>query len=78
MTQQVKNTVSNWIEDFDNAHDYNKLTKEQKKERMINIKAIILFCNEFEKYNLWHKFKTVYPMSHPSQTIRTIPINFKK
>ena len=78
MTQQVKNAVSNWIEDFDKIYDYTKLTKEQKKERIQSIKSLIMFLNDLEKSSLFSKMKTVYPMSHPNQTIRTIPINFKK
>lgn len=84
MTQQVKNAVSNWIEDFDNAYDYTKLTQTEKKERMLNIKAIINLCNYFEKKSLWNKFKTVYPMQFPNAYEKTlfpkaiaIPVNFK-
>jgi hypothetical protein len=85
MTQQVKNAVSNWIEDFDNAYDYTKLTTEQKKERMLNIKAMINLCNDFEKNSLWNKFKTIYPMQFPNAHEKTlfpkaisIPVNFNK
>jgi hypothetical protein len=77
MTQLVKNVIRNYIEDFDKAHDYKKLTDEQKKDRMHTIKSTITFCNDLEKASLFSKMKVVYPMSIPNQNFRSIPINFK-
>lgn len=78
MTQQVKNSIKDYIERLDQANNYFKLTKEQKKERMRNIKAIINFYNDLEKNNVFTKIKTVYPMSHPNQKLKNVPLNFKK
>ncbi len=78
MTQQVKNSIKDYIERLDQANNYFKLTKEQKKERMRNIKAIINFFNNLEKNSVFSKIKTVYPMSHSNQKLRNVPLNFKK
>lgn len=76
MKQQVKNFVKNYIEDIDKANAF-ELIKKQKEERMLLIKASINLGNELEKANLFDKMRVIYPMSHPDQTLRTIPINFK-
>ena len=78
MTQQVKIFVRNYIEDIDKFHgEYHQLNKKARQERMLLIKASITLGNELEKSNLFDKMKVIYPMSHPDQTLKTIPINFK-
>lgn len=78
MTQQVKIFVRNYIEDIDKFHGQpHQLNKKARQERMLLIKASITLGNELEKSNLFDKMKVIYPMSHPDQTLRTIPINFK-
>lgn len=78
MTQQVKIFVRNYIEDIDKFHgEYHQLNKKAKQERMLLIKASITLGNELEKASIFDKMKIIYPMSHPDQTLRTIPINFK-
>jgi hypothetical protein len=82
MTQQVKNAVSDYIEYLDKIYDVKKLTQNEKKERMLIIKAVINLCNDFEKKNLWNKFKTIYPMINTEGVLlpksKSIPVNFKK
>jgi hypothetical protein len=78
MTQQVKIFVRNYIEDIDKFHgEYHQLNKKARQERMLLIKASITLGNELEKASIFDKMKIIYPMSHPDQTLRTIPINFK-
>jgi hypothetical protein len=78
MTQQVKIFVRNYIEDIDKFHgEYHQLNKKARQERILLIKASINLGNELEKSNLFDKMKVIYPMSHPDQTLKTIPINFK-
>ena len=78
MTQQVKIFVRNYIEDIDKFHgEYHQLNKKARQERILLIKASINLGNELEKSNLFDKMRVIYPMSHPDQTLRTIPINFK-
>ena len=78
MTQQVKIFVRNYIEDIDKFHGkYHQLNKKGRQERMLLIKASITLGNELEESNLFDKMKVIYPMSHPDQTLKTIPINFK-
>lgn len=76
MTDQVKNFVRNYIEDMDKAYG-TKLTKEQIEERMLLIKATITLGNELEESSIFSKMKVIYPMSHPNQKLRSVPINFK-
>lgn len=76
MTQQVKNFVKNYINDMDKNYGFD-LTKEQQQERLKIIKATITLGNELEKSSLFSKMKVIYPMSHPNQTLRSVPINFK-
>lgn len=76
MTQQVKNFVKNYINDMDKNYGFD-LTKEQQQERIKIIKATITLGNELEKSSLFSKMKVIYPMSHPNQTLRSVPINFK-
>lgn len=82
MTQQVKNSVRNYVEDFDKVYAFTKLTQEQKKERTLIIKGIITLCNSFKESNIWHKFKTIYPMYPTGKEMllpksKSISINFK-
>ena len=78
MTQQVKIFVRNYIEDIDKFHgEYHQLNKKARQERMLLIKASITLGNELEKASIFDKMKVIYPMSHPDQTLKTIPINFK-
>lgn len=78
MTQQVKIFVRNYIEDLDKFHgEYHQLNKKARQERMLLIKATITLGNRLEKDDLFSKMRVMYPMSHPDQTLRTIPINFK-
>lgn len=78
MTQQVKIFVRNYIEDIDKFHgEYHQLNKKARQERMLLIKASITLGNELEKASIFDKMKIIYPMSHPDQTLKTIPINFK-
>ena len=78
MTQQVKIFVKNYIKDIDKFHgEYHQLNKKARQERMLLIKASITLGNELEESNLFDKMKVIYPMSHPDQTLKTIPINFK-
>lgn len=78
MTKQVKIFVRNYIEDIDKFHgEYHQLNKKARQERILLIKASINLGNELEKSNLFDKMKVIYPMSHPDQTLKTIPINFK-
>lgn len=76
MTQQVKNFVKNYINDMDKNYGFD-LTKEQQQERLKIIKATITLGNNLEKSSLFSKMKVIYPMSHPNQTLRSMPINFK-
>jgi len=76
MTNQVKNFVKNYIEELDKANAF-ELIKKQKEERMLLIKAAITLGNELEKSSLFDKMRVMYPMSHPNQTLRSVPINFK-
>ncbi len=76
MTNQVKIFVKNYIEELDKANAF-ELIKKQKEERMLLIKAAINLGNGLEKADLFSKMRVMYPMSHPDQTLRTIPINFK-
>ena len=77
MEKQVKNFVKNYIEDIDKANAF-ELIKKQKEERMLLIKAAITLGNELEKSSLFDKMKVMYPMSHPNQKLRSVPINFKQ
>ena len=78
MTQQVKIFVRNYIEDIDKFHGkYHQLNKKARQERMLLIKASINLGNGLEKADLFSKMRVIYPMSHPDQTLRSIPINFK-
>ena len=77
MTNQVKNFVKNYIEDIDKANAF-ELIKKQKEERMLLIKAAINLGNGLEKADLFSKMRVMYPISHPDQTLRSVPINFKQ
>jgi len=77
MKQQVKNFVKNYIEDIDKANCF-ELIKKQKEERMLLIKAAITLGNELEKSSLFDKMRVIYPMSITDQTLKSVPINFKK
>jgi hypothetical protein len=77
MTQQVKNFVKNYIEDIDKSNAF-ELIKKQKEERMLLIKAAINLGNELEKSSLFDKMRVIYPMSITDQTLKSVPINFKK
>lgn len=78
MTQQVKIFVRNYIEDIDKFHGkYHQLNKKARQERMLLIKATINLGNGLEEAGIFSKMRVMYPMSHPDQTLRTIPINFK-
>ena len=77
MKQQVKNFVKNYIEDIDKANAF-ELIKKQKEERMLLIKAAINLGNELEKSSLFDKMRVIYPMSITDQTLKSVPINFKK
>jgi hypothetical protein len=78
MTQQVKIFVRNYIEDVDKFHgEYHQLNQAAKQERMLLIKASITLGNELEKASIFDKMKVIYPMSHPDQVLKSIPMNFK-
>ena len=78
MTKQVKIFVRNYIEDIDKFHgEYHQLNKKARQERMLLIKASITLGNELEKASIFDKMKVIYPMSHPDQVLKSIPINFK-
>ena len=78
MTQQVKIFVRNYIEDLDKSHGQpHQLNKKARQERMLLIKATINLGNGLEEAGIFSKMRVMYPMSHPDQTLRTIPINFK-
>ena len=78
MTQQVKIFVKNYIKDIDKFHgEYHQLNQAAKQKRMLLIKASITLGNELEESNLFDKMKVIYPMSHPDQVLRSIPMNFK-
>lgn len=69
MTNRSKETIRDWIKNFDAKNPL--LTKELKAERILRIKAAIQLCNNLESCNLYDKIKVVYPMSN-------IPLNLKK
>lgn len=78
MSPSVKHTLKDWIAAIDNSNPIEKLSKQEKIERMFRIKSAMKMLNDMEKNNLFTKLKVMYPLGHVNQTVRHIPINLKK
>jgi hypothetical protein len=77
MSPSVKQTLRDWIAAIDNSNPLEKLSKQEKEERMFRIKSAMNMLNSMEKNSVFTKLKVMYPLGHVDQKIRQIPIKFK-
>lgn len=76
MKNEVKKIVSNWIIATDKAYPPEKMSVEQKNERLHGIKTVINFLNRLDNDGLLNKMTIIYPTTHPVKELRSVPIKF--